>query len=80
MADELASLLEITAPSSRFFRRLERTLFHHSEGEDTGTVLARFDPLVGETLADRYGEIGVYGSVSKCMGAAPLDWGPGGRE
>jgi hypothetical protein len=54
MADELASLLEITAPSSRFFRRLERTLFHHSEEEDTGTVLARFDPLVGETLGDRY--------------------------
>lgn len=54
LAEELASLLALTSPSSRFFRKLERTLYEHGDREDTGAVLARYDPLIGSTLAGRY--------------------------
>ncbi len=54
VAEELATLLALSSPSSRFFRKLERTLFDQGEHEDTGAVLARFDPRIGTTLAGRY--------------------------
>ena len=54
IAEELATLLSLTSPSSRFFRKLERKLFDKDEKEDTGAVLARFDPLIGVTLGGRY--------------------------
>lgn len=54
LSEELATLLQLSSPSSRFFRKLERKLFDKDGQEDTGGVLARFDPLVGTTLGERY--------------------------
>ena len=60
-ASRLATTGATARPSLRFFRKLERTLFDQSEDEDTGTVLARFDPLVGGVLGGRYEVEGVSG-------------------